>query len=60
MFDLLNNKGIRNMKTEKLIQFALVIVILLNVNLFSQVQFKAMVKNQTLALADPTYGDCIY
>jgi hypothetical protein len=48
------------MKTKKLIQFALIIMILLNVNLFSQVEYKAAVKNQTLALGDATYGDCIY
>jgi len=49
------------MKTPKLIKLVLILaVVLFNTNLFSQVLFKAEVKNQTLVPADPTYGNCVY
>ena len=48
------------MKTFKLVQLALVIIILLSANLYSQVLFKATITNQQAVLADPTYGNCVY
>jgi len=44
------------MKTLKLFQLAIVIVVLLTANLFAQVQFKAYVKNQEVVLNDPAYA----
>ncbi|MFA7359694.1 MAG: T9SS type A sorting domain-containing protein [Candidatus Kapaibacterium sp.] len=44
------------MKKLKLFQFALVIIILLSANLYSQVLFKAYVKNQLVVLNDPAYA----
>ena len=49
------------MKAPQLIKTVLIIIaILFNTNLFSQVQYEASIKNQTVVIADPTYGNCIY
>ncbi len=44
------------MKTLKLVQLAIIIVVLLSADLFAQVQFKAYVKNQEVVLNDPAYA----
>ena len=44
------------MKKLKFVWISLVIIILLSANLYSQVQFKAYVKNQLVVLNDPAYS----
>ena len=49
------------MRTLKLIKMVIILIVLLfNINLFSQVQYEASIANQTVVLSDPTYGNCVY
>lgn len=48
------------MKTFKLFSLVSVITLIISVNVFSQVQFKATITNQQAVLSDPTYGNCVY
>jgi hypothetical protein len=54
----LNQKKMRILKLFKMV--IILIVLLFNINLFSQVQYEASIANQTVILSDPTYGNCVY
>ena len=48
------------MKTLTLILEAFIILILFNINLFSQISYEASVTSQRYNIKDPSYGRCVY